>query len=37
VAIVIDYLTDNGIIQREYYTRSDDRGDGAIAAVRQEI
>ncbi len=37
VAIVIDYLIDNGIIQREYYTRSNDRGDGAIAAVRQEI
>ncbi len=37
VAIVIDYLTDNGIIQREYFTRSNDRGDGAIATVRQEI
>jgi adenylylsulfate kinase len=37
VAIVIDYLIDNGIIQREYYTRSNDRGDGTIAAVRQEI
>ncbi len=37
VAIVIDYLIDNGIIQREYYTRSNDRGDATIAAVRQEI
>jgi len=33
VAIVIDYLTDHGIIHREYYTRADDRVDGSAAAT----
>jgi len=33
VAIVIDYLVDNGIIRREYYTRTDDRGSSAAAVA----
>ncbi len=33
VVIIIEYLMDNGIIQRKYYTRSDDLADGATAAV----
>jgi adenylylsulfate kinase len=33
VAIVIDYLIENGIIQREYYTRADDRVDGTPATA----
>ena len=37
VQIIIDYLMDNGIIQREYYTRSGDLADGRSAAVLQEI
>lgn len=33
VAIVIDYLTDNQIIRREYFTRADDRLDGAAVST----
>jgi adenylylsulfate kinase len=33
VAIVIDYLVDNGIIKREYYTRSEDELNGAAAVA----
>ena len=33
VSIIIDYLTDNDIIQRSYHTRADDQGDGATAAA----
>jgi adenylylsulfate kinase len=33
VAIVIDYLVDNGIIKREYYTRSEDQVNGAAAVA----
>ena len=33
VTIVIDYLVDNGIIKREYYTRSEDQLNGAAAVA----
>jgi len=33
VSIIIDYLMDNGIISRSYYTRADDQADGATAAA----
>ncbi len=33
VSIVIDYLVDNGIIRRGYFTRTDDQADGAAAAT----
>ena len=33
VSIIIDYLMDNGIISRSYYTRADDQADGATAAT----
>ncbi len=33
VSIIIDYLMDNGVISRSYYTRADDQADGATAAV----
>ncbi len=33
VSIVIDYLVDNGIIRRSYFTRTDDQADGAAAAT----
>jgi len=33
VTIVIDYLVDNGIIKREYYTRSEDQLNGATAVA----
>ncbi len=33
VSIIIDYLMDNGIISRSYYTRADDRADGATTAL----
>ena len=33
VAIVIDYLIDEEIIQRNHYTRTDDQADGAAAAA----
>ena len=33
VTIVIDYLVDNGIIKREYYTRSADQVNGAAAVA----
>lgn len=33
VSIVIDFLIDNGIIKREFYTRADDQADGASAAA----
>ena len=32
VTIVIDFLINNGIIKREYYTRTDDRVDGATVS-----
>ena len=32
VSIVIDYLVDNGIIKRSYFTRAVDQADGAAAA-----
>ena len=32
VSIIVDYLMDNGIISRSYYTRADDQADGATAA-----
>ncbi|MCZ6619422.1 MAG: adenylyl-sulfate kinase [Gammaproteobacteria bacterium] len=35
VSIVIDYLVDNGIIRRGYYTRTDDQADGAAATALQ--
>ena len=33
VSIVVDYLIDNGIIMRSYYTRADDQAGGTTAAV----
>jgi adenylylsulfate kinase len=33
VAIVIDYLVDNGIIRRDYFTRSEDQVNGATAVA----
>ncbi len=33
VSIVVDYLIDNGIIMRSYYTRADDQAAGTTAAV----
>ena len=33
VAIVIDYLVDNGIIKREYYTRSEDQSNAPTAVA----
>jgi len=36
VSIVMDYLMDNGIISRSYFTRADDQARGATAAVLQE-
>jgi len=33
VEIIIDYLIDNGIISRSFYTRTDDKADGASAAA----
>jgi len=33
VSIVIDYLVDNGIIRRSYFTRTDDQADGAAVAT----
>jgi len=33
VAIVIDYLVDNGIIKRNYFTRSEDQVNGATAVA----
>ena len=33
VAIVIDYLVDNGIIKREYYTRSEDQVNSPTAVA----
>ena len=33
VSIVIDYLIDNGIIMRSYYTRTDDQAAGTTAAA----
>lgn len=34
VEIIVDYLVDNGIIKKEYYTRADDQGD-SVSAVAQ--
>ena len=34
VSIVIDYLVDNGIIERSYHTRANDQADAAVAAVQ---
>jgi len=36
VSIIMDYLMDNGIISRSYFTRADDQARGATAAVLQE-
>lgn len=33
VSIVIDYLVDNDIIRRSYFTRTDDQADGAAVAT----
>ena len=33
VAIVIDYLVDNGLLKRSYLTRSSDQSDAVVAAV----
>jgi len=33
VSIIMDYLLDNGIISRSYFTRADDQAGGATAAV----
>ena len=33
VSIIIDYLMDNGIISRSYYTRADDQAEDATAAL----
>jgi len=33
VAIVIDYLVDNCIIKREYFTRSEDQASGPTAVA----
>lgn len=37
VATVIDYLIDHGIIQREYFTRAEDRADGASVSRVQDV
>lgn len=34
VSMVIDYLVDNGIIRRQYFTRSEDQTGSATAAAR---
>jgi len=34
VTIIIDFLADNGIIKKQYFTRSDDRATGSAAAAR---
>ena len=34
VAIIVDYLVDNGIIKREYYTRSEDQVNSRTAVAR---
>ena len=36
VSIIMDYLLDNGIISRSYFTRADDQAGGANAAVLWE-